>query len=103
MEANRDHFSHFHKLMGRIDFMLMETNDVEGLLEEVFTVHLSEVHIIRGWSECQKLQKFYNFRVEAKGKDRKLTQTDKDRKARQENKPKESKEAKETNKFEKSL
>lgn len=50
MEANRDNFSHFHKLMGRIDFMLMETNDVEGLLEDVFTVHLSEVHIIRGWS-----------------------------------------------------
>jgi hypothetical protein len=48
----------------RADFLLIETNDMEGLLYEMLTVELKEVHLHRAFLEFRKLNRFYNFRPE---------------------------------------
>ncbi len=51
-------------LAKRADYLLIETNDLEGLLYEMMTVELKEVHLHRAFLEFRKLNRFYNFRPE---------------------------------------
>lgn len=48
----------------RADYLLIETNDLEGLLYELLTVELQEVYLHRAFLEFRKLNRFYNFRPE---------------------------------------
>lgn len=48
----------------KIDFLFLETNDLEGLLDDLLTIQISELHIFRAGVECNKLQRFYNFRFD---------------------------------------
>lgn len=65
-------------LAKRADYLLIETNDLEGLLPELLTVELQEVHLHRAFIEFRKLSCFYNYRVEEerKGKAKSLSRKD---------------------------
>jgi hypothetical protein len=60
--AWEDSYSNFHKLLKKIDFLLVESNDIEGLIDETFTTELSELQIRRAYAEMVRLQKYYHFR-----------------------------------------
>lgn len=64
-------------MLKKIDYLFVETNDLEGLLDDVFTLHLSELHIYRAGIECNKLQRFYNFRFDSRAKANALKVTSK--------------------------
>lgn len=51
-------------LAKRADYLLIETNDLEGMLYELLSIDLMEVHLHRAFIEFRKLNRYYNFRLE---------------------------------------
>lgn len=41
MVIDLNKFSHFYKVFKKIDFLFLETNDFEGLLDDVFSIKIS--------------------------------------------------------------
>ena len=69
MQVNQHPHPLFHKNVKKVDFLFVETNDLEGLLEDVCHLELSETQIMRAWLECNKLRIFYNHRRTEKNKE----------------------------------
>lgn len=53
-----------YNFMKKVDVLVMETNDLEGVLQDIMSVQLFEVHLHRANIEYRKLDKYYNYRQE---------------------------------------
>jgi hypothetical protein len=54
----------YYSFIKKVDLLFMESNDLEGIIQDFMTANLFEVHLHRANIEYRKLDKYYNYRQE---------------------------------------
>mgnify|MGYP006910962169 CR=1 FL=1 len=60
----------FSWICRHLNYLFIETNDLEGLLEENLSRTISDVIVYRAGLEMSKINKFYNFRFDNKAREK---------------------------------
>jgi hypothetical protein len=60
-DFNAEQLNYLNK---KVDYLLIETNDLEGIMTDLLTVDIYEIHLHRAFLEFRKLNRYYNFRLE---------------------------------------